>query len=154
MICRNCSAQINDTASFCPYCGEKVIAYSEPAAAQQPAENFNAAPAYNAQQQYNNGAYGAVPQYGMNQPYFVPQQPQIPEEYRPLSAWAYFGYSLLFSIPLIGLICLIIFSFSSSNINRRNYARSFWCFIVIGIIIGLVISLTGGFAMSEVMYSF
>lgn len=49
------------------------------------------------------------------------------EKYRPLSPWAYFGYSLLFGIPLIGFIFLLIFSFNSRNINRRNFARSFFC---------------------------
>ena len=28
----------------------------------------------------------------------------IPNEYRVLSPWAYFGYSILFAIPLVGLI--------------------------------------------------
>lgn len=59
----------------------------------------------------------------------------LPNEYRPLSAWAYVGYSILFSIPLIGLILLIVFSFDSSNINRRNYARSYFCEILIAFII-------------------
>ena len=67
------------------------------------------------------------------------QQPQIPSEYKPLSAWAYVGYNLLFSIPLIGFIMLIVFSFDSSNINRRNYARSFFCAMLIGVIISIVI---------------
>lgn len=58
----------------------------------------------------------------------------LPNEYRPLSAWAYFGYNLLFSIPLVGFILLIVFSFDSSNINRRNYARSFFCAFLISII--------------------
>lgn len=49
-----------------------------------------------------------------------------PEEYRPLSPWAYFGYSLLFSIPFVGLILLIVFSFMGGNVNRRNFARSFF----------------------------
>ena len=47
-----------------------------------------------------------------------------PEQYRPLSPWAYFGYSLLFSIPVIGLIFLLIYSFDDSRINHRNFARS------------------------------
>ena len=59
---------------------------------------------------------------------------ELPNKYRPLSAWAYFGYNLLFSIPLIGFILLIVFSFDSSNINRRNYARSFFCGLLISII--------------------
>ena len=44
-----------------------------------------------------------------------------PEQFRPLSPWAYFGYSILFAIPLVGFILLIVFSLSNQNINRRNY---------------------------------
>ena len=32
----------------------------------------------------------------------------LPPENRPLSPWAYFGYSLLFAIPLIGLIAVAV----------------------------------------------
>ena len=69
----------------------------------------------------------------------------LPAKYKPLGAWAYFGYSILFAIPFIGFICLIVFACSSSNIVRRSYARSFFCgylivaivFIIAAIIIGL-----------------
>lgn len=70
------------------------------------------------------------------------QQTNIPKyspEYKPLSPWAYFGYNLLFSIPLAGFIMLIVFSFDNSNINRRNYARSFFCTLLISIVIILVV---------------
>ena len=63
----------------------------------------------------------------------------IPNEYRPLSAWAYFGYNILFAIPLLGFIMLIVFAFDSSNINRRNYARSFFCAYLVAIIILIVV---------------
>ena len=59
----------------------------------------------------------------------------IPNEYRVLSPWAYFGYNLLFSIPLVGFILAIVFAFDSSNLNRRNYARSFFCGLLIAVII-------------------
>lgn len=63
----------------------------------------------------------------------------IPYEYKPLSAWSYVGYNILFSLPVVGLILLIIFSFSGSNINRRNYARSFFCtWLLIIIIIAII----------------
>lgn len=58
-----------------------------------------------------------------------------PEEFRPLSPWAYFGYSGLFTVPFIGLIVNLVFCFSSENINRRNYARSFWCAYLLAAII-------------------
>ena len=55
----------------------------------------------------------------------------IPEEYTPISMWGYFGYSLLFSIPIVGLICIIVFSFGGSrNINLRNFARSYFCWLI------------------------
>lgn len=59
----------------------------------------------------------------------------IPEKYRPISAWGYFGYQILFSIPLIGIILLIVFALSDSNINRRNFARSYFCVFVLIIIV-------------------
>ena len=68
-------------------------------------------------------------------------------QYSPLSPWAYFGLQILFSIPIIGFIFLIVFSISKGNINRRNYARSYWCvYILAAIIVGiifLVAALTG-----------
>ena len=48
----------------------------------------------------------------------------IPPQYKPLSPWAYLGYQILFTIPLVGLIALIIFALNNDNINRRNFARS------------------------------
>ena len=42
----------------------------------------------------------------------------IPESYRPISAWGYFGYNLLFSIPIIGFILLLVFALGgTANIN-------------------------------------
>ena len=60
---------------------------------------------------------------------------KIPLNYKPLSPWAYYGFQLLFSIPLVGFICLIVFSFDSGNINRRNFARSYWCALLIQVIL-------------------
>ena len=62
----------------------------------------------------------------------------IPEKYRPISAWGYFGYSLLFWLPIVGFILLIVFSFDNSNINRRNYARSYFCALLLVVIIVVV----------------
>lgn len=59
----------------------------------------------------------------------------IPEENRPLSPWAYFGLQLLFAVPIVGFIFLIIFSINGSNINRRNFARSYWCGLIVCLII-------------------
>ncbi|MBR4768038.1 MAG: hypothetical protein IK088_03575 [Lachnospiraceae bacterium] len=64
-------------------------------------------------------------------------------KYAPLGAWAYFGLTVLFSIPVVGLVFLVIFSINGSNINRRNFARSYWCVLVLLAIIIAILFLTG-----------
>lgn len=63
----------------------------------------------------------------------------LPAQYKPLSPWAYFGYSLLFSIPLVGFILLIVFALSNDNINRRNYARSYFVSILFAVILMIIL---------------
>ena len=78
----------------------------------------------------------------------------LPEKYRPLGAWAYFGYSILFSIPIVGFIFLIVFSISGSNINRCNYARSFFCIIIVAIIVVIIMAFAGGEFIPQIMQQF
>lgn len=68
----------------------------------------------------------------------VPPKNMISEQSKPLSPWAYVGFSILYMIPVIGFICLIIFSINSSNLNRRNFARSYWCALLLVIILIIV----------------
>lgn len=65
----------------------------------------------------------------------------LPPEYKPLSPWSYLGYNLLFVIPILGLIFLFVFAFSNENINRRNYARSFFCAWLIAFVLVLLLIL-------------
>ncbi len=75
--------------------------------------------------------------------YEIEEINKLPEKYRPLSAWSFWGYGLLFSIPIAGFILLIVFSLSNSNICRRNFARSYFCTLVLCVIIFLVLLATG-----------
>ena len=59
------------------------------------------------------------------------KQSELPSKFRPLSPWTYFGLAILYAIPALGLIFLLIHTFSEKNINRRNFARSYWCWIVL-----------------------
>lgn len=56
-------------------------------------------------------------------------------EYKPIGMWEYFGYEILFRIPIAGFIFLIIFSLGGThNKNLKNFARSYFCiFILIAI---------------------
>lgn len=79
---------------------------------------------------------------------------QIPEEYRPISMWGYFGYQILFSIPCVGLILLIIFSFGGTkNVNLRNFARSYFCFTIVLVVLVFLFLVMGGTALTG-MYLF
>ena len=76
----------------------------------------------------------------------------IRESYKPISMWGYFGYELLFSIPVIGFIILLVFAFGGSgNVNVKNFARSYFCLTILLLILGLIITafaaLGGGFAV-------
>lgn len=76
---------------------------------------------------------------------------RLPEKYRPIGAWGYFGYTILFNIPLIGQLCLLIFALSSSNINRRSFARMYFCgfflaLILFVIVLVIILATSGGFS--------
>ena len=84
-------------------------------------------------------------------------QQQIPDSHKPISMWGYFGYELLFSIPVIGLIMLIVFSLGgAANVNLRNFARSYFCYmilvlIVAGIIFATIFAAGGAAYLSQAM---
>ena len=71
-----------------------------------------------------------------------------PDVFKPRSPWAYFCLSILFSLPVVGFIFLIIFSVSDANINRRNFARSYWCIYVI-IAVAAVVAVASGVTLGS-----
>ncbi len=90
------------------------------------------------------------------QPAYVPQQPGQSliingKDYTPISMWGYFGYELLFSIPLIGFIILLVFAFGGTNrVNLKNFARSYFCLtIIVAILVTLIVLMIvgGGFML-------
>ena len=67
-----------------------------------------------------------------------------PERYRPITMWGYFGLELLFSIPIVGFIFLVVFALGGTrNINKRNFARSYFCYFIICVVIVAVLVATG-----------
>ena len=81
----------------------------------------------------------------------------IPDNYKPISMWGYFGYEILFSIPFIGIILLLVFSFGGTkNVNLKNFARSYFCFFLIELIITIVLAVLIGVGVlsSEMVSNF
>ena len=63
----------------------------------------------------------------------------LPKEYEPISMWGYFGYEILFSIPVIGFLFLIIFAIGSKNVNKKNFARSYFCFTILVLLFATIV---------------
>jgi len=75
-------------------------------------------------------------------------RPEKMVSYKPLGMWQYFGLQILFAIPFLGFILIILFSLGvGSNINLRNFARSYLCaFIVIIVLLAvlcIILAVTG-----------
>jgi uncharacterized membrane protein YvbJ len=140
MNCSNCGSEVNEGVEFCPNCGARV---------------GNSAGAQYTQQQYSQPQY-SQPQY--NQPqtpqYGYPNPAQDPNfDYTPISMWGYFGYEILFSIPCVGLVLLLVFSFGGTkNINLRNFARSYFCFLIVVVIIAAIFMGIVGASTARYLY--
>ena len=61
------------------------------------------------------------------------------------------GYTLLFILPVIGQIALLVFTFSDGNINRRSFARSYWCYLLLAAIVVVCALAVGGVGFLQLM---
>ena len=136
MKCVSCGAEIAENMKFCTTCGTPVVKQAPPAPAQPVVKEVPVVPP---------APPVAPPAPPVRVPPVVVPQNVLPRENKPLGPWAYYGLQLLFSIPLVGFICLIVFSLDNGNINRRNFARSYWCSLIVTlilVIVGIILLLT------------
>jgi hypothetical protein len=131
MICKNCGIEISDDSKFCVGCG---IAIEQPAVETEPevvvASVVEAEPVV-AQPIYQQPVYAEPAKKEIT-------EDDLPDHLKPMGAWSYFGLQLLFAIPIVGFVFLIVFSFSRGNLNRRSFARSYWCAALVGVAIFVV----------------
>ena len=126
-FCTECGAELNGGSKFCTKCGAKVG--------------------------------GKVVESEREESYTVSQtsssnQINIPESYKPISMWGYFGYELLFSIPCVGFILLLVFAFGGTqNVNLKNFARSYFCIYILFLIILGILMLFGILGASAYYYN-
>lgn len=127
MFCPKCGTEVSDDKAFCPECGN---------------------PLKSKAQQTSGAQQGAGAQNGARphpQVQFQSDTVVLPDEYKPISMWGYFGYEILFSIPIVGFIVLIVLSINGKNQNVKNFARSYFCFtiIVLILLVILLVSVAG-----------
>lgn len=116
MKCTSCGNELLNNAKFCTVCGAPVPVAPKPETPPAP-------------------PVPPVPPVNPVTPPVRPAEPVFSPKYKPLSPWAYFGLQLLFSLPLVGFICLIVFSLDDGNIHRRNFARSYWCSLLLSVVL-------------------
>lgn len=161
MFCKNCGGTVEDGATFCPYCGKKVESenigssnnnYSSGSSYNTSGSsntNYNTnsnygSNNYNANSGYGNTNYNTNANYGNSINSNYGNMGYVSEEYRPISMWGYFGYEILFAIPIVGFILKIVFAITSKNKNLKNFALAYLIIeIVVFVIILLIASSTG-----------
>ncbi len=134
MYCNSCGIAIDDGTQVCPNCGTPVQnQYSQQ---QMYQEHMNQQGSYGGGPGQGQGYYQNP--YAQPQVSFEQQAASLPEELQPISMWGYVGYMVLFSIPLVGLICMIVFAVSGRKLALKNFARAYLVLLAIGIVISIV----------------
>ena len=136
MLCPKCGYEISENADYCPYCGNAIHETDRQAARSTGSSSYS----------YQSSAY-----QNRIQPAVVSLQ-DLPPEFRPLGAWAYVGWGILFSLPIAGFILVIVFSCVSGNINRKRFARSYLCWWLIAAIIIAILFIAGVVTWNELIH--
>lgn len=135
MRCERCGKENDERSKFCTGCGTPMTKADLTNNAPSGNKNFNTEKINNSTQDVYGGQRGPQKVYVQN---------SVPESHTPISMWGYLGYEILFSIPCVGIICLIIFSLGgTSNVNVRNFARSYFCFVIILFVIFVALIMGG-----------
>lgn len=143
MFCPKCGTEVSDDKAFCPECGNPLKSQAQQSSgARQTAGAQQTAGAAQQSWQATGAQNGARPH---PQVQFQSDTVVLPDEYKPISMWGYFGYEILFSIPIVGFIVLIVLSINGKNQNVKNFARSYFCFtiIVLILLVILIVSVAG-----------
>ena len=65
---------------------------------------------------------------------------RLPKKYRPMGAWGYFWHMVLYAIPVLGWICLIWGAVSDKNICRRSFARMYFTYYVVVLVLCVAVA--------------
>ena len=141
--CPYCGSALDDGAKFCVECGQPLpedapVVEAAPAAA--PVEPVHAKPAV------SDGPAAAAPvpaaaEASQAAPVEMPVITQIPPKKQMLSTFQYILLSLLYGIPVIGLIVMIIMACAAKNKNLKHWTRALLIWILVGLIVSVILGL-------------
>ena len=134
--CTKCGTQVADGVKFCTSCGSPMGAAQPQAAPQQPQQQA-AQPQPQPQQPY------------VQQPPYAPAAPAVYTE-EPISTSSYIGIFFLLMIPIVNIICLIVWACGGCNKkNKTNLSRAMLVWMLIGALIAAIIGLAGGLLFGD-----
>ena len=158
MICPFCHTELPEGLKFCSECGkplettavpvsvaeaaepcgqEPVTALAE-ASVPEASETSQPAPVQTAPEQAAPAATTAV-YHSVLDP-----KPDKASRWATIGTAGWFGILLLMSIPLVNLICVLVWSFGGAKINvKQSYARA----VLLLWLIGLILSVAGAIVM-------
>lgn len=80
------------------------------------------------------------------------QQYGVVEQNDTMSVGQYVVMMLIGIIPIVGIIMWFVWAFGSNvNANKKNFARAYLIFILIGIALSIIISIIFGAAIAAMM---
>ena len=148
--CPYCGSELNDEARFCIECG-KPLPEETPAAAEAPAEAPIEAPAepVPAAPAVPPAAAPAVPEQPatpVDPAVDMPVVTQVPSRKQMLSTFQYIALSLLYGLPVIGLVFLFIFGAGHpKNPSLKRFSAAmlilrllFWIAVLALLIVAMV----------------
>lgn len=163
-ICPKCASEVPGDQPLCPVCGELMITRTAPEkeddalspfemvetageaeratpSAQEPAPAPEA-PAEAGAPQFHP-VFAALPapaeesSAAKEENFRVPLTvEQLPAAWKPMGAWKFFGYALLFAIPVIGWFALLVCALGGAeNLNLRGFARMYFCWLLVAVLL-------------------
>lgn len=158
-FCVKCGTKLSAGEVICPNCGEDFsVRYTQRNMERNPQITVSQRNYIEGYHNRENGYRPLQEEYiSSGQSSFIQPSPSIAgydpsKDYTPIGMWGYFGYNILFLIPIIGVIIALVFALGGTrNINLRNYARSQFCILLL-IFLGIII--LGGVGAAAKLFTF
>ena len=147
MYCQQCGTQCPEGSSVCPQCGAvlpvKEAAQQETQVNQQPVQPEQP-PVYE-QPVYQQPIYQQQNYQQQNYQQPVYSQPPYDPTREVMSVGSYIGVFLLSAIPIVNIICWIVWLVSpNTNRNKKNYVIANIVLFAIGIVLSVLVAIIAG----------